>query len=681
MKVLLSKGVTQAHGRQFEFDWSGLKDMVRSHNIPRTNETDAEKRSAAWFSPTEYKGAHRRRENIIGKSGCIVADLDRVDDPEAVLKTLKKYEYIAWTTWNSTAEHPRWRIVLPVKDGIDAARFPGVVERVLAPVNGYAKIDPKSLTPEQLWFLPVYKRSQRGHHRIWENHGEWIDPARIGGVRKVLRKSGNLIEVDFTGVVNIQRPESIQEGDRNNALVKRLTLQDALLCESKGELEAIAEEWNDRLPKPMGRREVLGVVRKTWNWMQRGSGVAKRAEAWRAQKAAFEVGVVGVGMMSGEITRAEMPSSLVGDFLYPGATMLSAKMKEGKSYLSMQLALSAVTGAAFLKGEEHEGFPVNREIKAVLLAMEDTPAGINHRFHGNIAAGHLPRPGGKDGSDLLVVHLEQLETIRAAHSKKIGGLTIFEGLVQAWYNKGYRLIFIDPLAAMEAALRIEGYPGTEGVKNAHKLDFLTMRYFTSLAQKYDDLHFVVSMHHGKSKQGHDEQDPGDMIAGTTGFGAGAVTTISLLPVPGTLQDESDDGEGAKRRTLYIHGRYTREHRLLIEQDKKLGFWRVLGKVAEQLVSDAREKYFRAMIDIGADDAPVTAEQIRKQLGGGSSVHSIHVCLKRAMRVGAIVFGRRLFSKKGPGGGYRLRSMSGVSTPSQAWLTKTRGYRGETSSTD
>lgn len=674
MKVLMSKGVTSAHGKQYDFDWASLKEMVRSHNTPRTVETDEEKRAAAWFSPVEYRGSHRRRENIIGKSWAIVADLDRVDNPAGVLHALEDYEYIAWTTWNSTPEHPRWRVVLPVTGGVDADTFPRLVDQVLRPLNGYAKIDPKSLTPEQLWFLPVYKRSQRANHRIWENQGQWVSPVvKASGVRRVTEKSGNLIRVDFTGVVNINRPEGISKGDRNNSLVKRLTLADALLSESKNELEDIAMEWNERLVEPMNRREVLGIVRKTWNWMQRGSGVAKRAEAWRAHKEAMELGVAGVGMLGRETTGAEMPDSLVGDFLYPGATMLSAKMKEGKSYLAMQLALSVVTGTAFLKGAEHEGFPVNRKTKAVILALEDSPAGINHRFHGNIAAGHLPRPGGKDGSDLLIVYLETLERIRRDTSRKIDGLGIFEGLVQAWYNKGYRLVFIDPLAAMEAALAVEEYPGTEGVKNAHKRDFLTMRYFTALAQRYDDMHFVISMHHGKSKTGHDEQDPGDMIAGTTGFGAGAIATISLLPIPQSLADESgDDSEdNAKRRTLYIHGRYTREHRLLIEQHKKLGFWRTLGKVADQLVSDAREKYFRALIDCGGDERPVTAEEVRKQLGNSVSLHSIHVAVKRCIARGVVVFGRRCFSKKGPGGGYRLRSVGEVSTPSQAWLTQTR----------
>jgi hypothetical protein len=674
VKVLTAVGVTQAHGKQMDLEWPEFKDLVRLQNNPRNVETDSEKRASSWFSLAEYRGGHRRRENLIGRPEAIVADLDRVDDPAGVLKALKPYEYIAWDTWNSTPEHPRWRVVLPVRDGVSKGAFSRLVEQTLQPLNGYAKIDPKSMTPEQLWFFPVHKQSQRRHHRVWENHGSWIDGASVSGVRKVTSTKGNLIHVDFTGVVNVTRPEGVGKGDRNNSLVRRLTLNDALLCESKGELEELAREWNERLTDPMDRREVMGIVRKTWNWMQRGSGVAKRAEAWKASKEAVEVGTTGVGMFGAETTRAEMPDSLVGDFLYPGATMLSAKMKEGKSYLAMQLALSVVSGVAFLRGKEHDGFAVNRKVKSVVLALEDSPAGINHRFHGNIAAGHLPRPGGKDGTDLLIVYLEQLEKLRAGHSRKIDGRTLFEGLVQAWYNKGYRLIFIDPLAAMEAALGINGYPGTEGVKNIHKLDFLTMRYFTSLAQRYDDMHFVISMHHGKSKTGHDEQDPGDMIAGTTGFGAGAVTTISLLPIPGTLEAQDEDEEGVtKRRTLYIHGRYTREHRLLVEQDKKLGIWRCLGKVSDNMVSDAQEKYFRAMVELGAEDAPVTGEAIRKQLGNSVSLHSVHVTLKRAINKGIVVFGKRCWAKKGPGGGYRLRAVGDVSKPSQAWLLKTQGY--------
>ncbi|MFZ3324210.1 MAG: AAA family ATPase [Usitatibacter sp.] len=248
----MSKGVTSASGKQLEPEWQQFKDMARSQSKACTVETEEEKKAGAWFSTAEYRNAHRRRENIIGQVCTVVADLDHVYNPAAVLHALEDYEYIAWTTWNSTPEHPRWRIVMPIEGGVDPDEFSRLVERVLGPLTASAKVDPKSMSPEQLWFLPAHKHSQRKNHRVWENAGKWIRPT---------------VNVDFSGVVNIHQPETIHE-DRNNSLVKRLQSPDARNCASEPELLTLAMGWNARLPKPMERTEVRDVVRKSWKWIQ-----------------------------------------------------------------------------------------------------------------------------------------------------------------------------------------------------------------------------------------------------------------------------------------------------------------------------------------------------------------------------------------------------------------------------
>src|SRR5690606_35145699 len=103
------------------------------------------------------------------------------------------------------------------------------------------------------------------------------------------------------------------------------------------------------------------------------------------------------------------------------------------------------------------------------------------------------------------------------------GLDLFERLVDKWYKAGHRVICIDPLRVLEAALGIATYPGNEITANVWTEDFNTTRYYTRLAQKYHDLCFLISLHHGKNKQGQNKQDPQDMVVGTTGLGAGMVT--------------------------------------------------------------------------------------------------------------------------------------------------------------
>jgi RecA-family ATPase len=361
---------------------------------------------------------------------------------------------------------------------------------------------------------------------------------------------------------------------------------------------------------------------------------------------------IGVGLMSNEIKTAKLPPSLVGDFLYPGATMVSAKMKEGKSYLAMQLGLAVATQTPFLAGAKHPGFPVKHMEKVVIIAGEDTAGGIASRFMGSIASGHLPTTTRLD--DVKVVFNDDLDRVRQSHSR-VPALALFESLVNRWYEKGYRVIAIDPLRVLEAALAIDEYPGVTRNMNAHARDFQTMRYFTKIAQQYEDLCILVSMHHGKNKRDHDATDPGDMIAGTTGFGAGAITTISLLPIADQLGADEDEKTGfvAKRRELYLHGRYTREQRILIEQDPSTGVWQALGSVADELMGQDRQKYFEALLASGGTSKFVSAEDIAKTAGGRTKAGTVHKVLSRARRQGNTYLGWKLVIKRGVAGGYRL----------------------------
>ena len=641
MKVTLSQGVTNARGKALDVSWEEFCNLMRQHSVARSNETDDTKREGTWFSPVEYRNGHRRRENILGRPWAVVVDLDKIRDAKAVERALKRYEYLAWTTWKSTPEKPRWRVVLPIDGGgIAPDQFSKLVDKVLKPIGTAADIDSRSRMPEQLWFVPIHKRSQAANHRIWHNAGRWVKPSET-------------ISVDFTGVKMATKPEEVDEGERNNMLVLRLSEDDAMRAAHHEELLEIAEAWNARLKNPMTLREVRSVVRKKWAWMNSGTGVTKRAAAWRGHLKGEDLPDVGVGQTSNEIRTATLPPSLVGDFLYPGATMISAKMKEGKSFLAMQLAMSIATGTPFLKGARHPGFVVKKREKTIIIAGEDTKGGIAARFMGSIASGHLPTLD--KSTDVKLLFNDDLDTVRKAHSVA-PGLVVFEALVKRWYEQGYRVIAIDPLRVLEAALGIDDYPGWTLKMNAHAKDFQTMRYYTKIAQQYNDLVILVSMHHGKNKRDHDASDPGDMIAGTTGFGAGAMTTISLLPIDDRLNADEDPKHQdmvPKRRELYLHGRYTREYRVLIEQDLATGVWHALGNVADELMGQERQRYFEALLTIGGNTRYVSAEEIAKQAGGRTKAGTVHKVLSRARRKGNTYLGWRLVVKRGLSGGYRL----------------------------
>lgn len=648
MKVLISEGVGNPEGKTYDLSWGEFVELAHTYNRAVDNESDGAKRGGKWFSCAHYRKNHRLRENIIGSSiACVVIDLDGITDTRAVEATLAHYEYVAWTTWNSLPSKPRWRIVLPLEHGLDFVAFERVTNRLMVELSKYAKVDPRSSLGEQLWFFPEHKRSSHKGHRVWQHEGQRVRCPRV-------------LSVDFTNAKLVRKAEEVGEGERNNSLVIRLGEKDALRCESREELIALAVEWNDRLSSPMPRKEVAAVARKKWNWMQRGEGLARRANAWgdsKAQIDADDLPEVGVGLLDHSIQRAAPLDFLIADFLQPGATMLTAKMKEGKSFLSMQLALALATMTPFMGGKEHPGFAVNKRSRVVILAGEDTAEGMGSRFAGSIATGHLPELARSD--DVLVVFNDQLDRVRESAPSKVSGLALFESLVERWYKQGYRVILLDPLKVLEGALHIFAYPGTQQGMNAHTRDFQTLRYYTKVAQQYNDLRIVVSLHHGKTKREQNQGDPGDLIAGTSGSGAGAVATMSLLPTLESLQAEEDPKEGyaPKRREFYVHGRDTREKRVLVEQDIRTGLWRVIGVISDLVTTESRKNLFEALMHSGATDNYVSAEVIAKKAGMKSG--GVHKVLNKARRESATYLGWKLLVKKGPTGGYRLVESSRV----------------------
>jgi len=322
--------------------------------------------------------------------------------------------------------------------------------------------------------------------------------------------------------------------------------------------------------------------------------------------------------------------------------LMSGKMKEGKSFVLAQLATALASGTTFLNGKEFAGFSIPEKQRVVVFAGEDDPQTIWYRIIKNIRAGHLPKV--KSG-DLSIVFPEKLTEVR--NGTKADGCLVFEALMRGWYEMGYRVVMLDPLRAFEARLGIREYPGTEGLRNVHTRDFLTMVWYNQLANRFPGLAIVAAMHHGKNKRDHDAGDPGDMIAGTTGLGAGAMTTIALLPLGKRAED--DVGSGPKQRELYIHGRLTREKRLLLEQSEKTGLWGCLGDWRAAAMNDVREGYFEALKALGGERGVVTSEALARETGRRRD--TIHKVLRRMVRDQATWNGLRVIVQ--PNKGYRL----------------------------
>ena len=110
---------------------------------------------------------------------------------------------------------------------------------------------------------------------------------------------------------------------------------------------------------------------------------------------------------------------------------------------------------------------------------------------------------------------------------------------------------------------------------------------------------------------------------------------------------------AKRRELYLHGRHTREQRLLIEQSVATGVWTALGDIQDEIMGQERQKYFEALLHVNGTSRFVSAEEIAKTAGGRTKPGTVHKVLSRARRQGNTYLGWKLIIKRGVNGGYRL----------------------------
>jgi hypothetical protein len=385
----------------------------------------------------------------------------------------------------------------------------------------------------------------------------------------------------------------------------------------------------------MGTRETRSVANKKWFWLEKNRTVSS-------------ADIPDILWMFDSHTAIPKLRPVMGDILYPGVTLLTAKMKEGKTFISSQLAASLASGTTFLNGKDFPGFSVPEKQKVIMIVGEDDKQTIEYRMIRNLKAKNLPL---FESGDVAIVFLERLAEVRKA-SPRIEGTVLLEKLIEGWYARGYRSIMIDPLRALEAALGIREYPGTEGLRNVHTRDFLTTMWYNMLAQKFKGLCIVMSLHHGKNKRDHDAGDPGDMIAGTTGLGAGAMTTISLLPMakyPSGREEKLFESDGPKQRELYIHGRLTRQKRLLVEQHDKTGLWSCLGDVIGKELNEARTEYFEAMRSAGAEKRMVTADEIAGSTGRRKD--TVHKVLRRMARSGCVWNGFKVIIQHGKG--YRL----------------------------
>ncbi|MDA8259923.1 MAG: hypothetical protein M0Z99_30505 [Betaproteobacteria bacterium] len=137
----------------------GLLDAIKYASATKAAR-EADKVRAGWYSFAAYDHNHRNSKNWRG-SNIVVIDADAKhgenEGPEysftadQLRERLKGLQFIALPSHSYTDEIPRWRIVIPLSEVVtDRKEYEAIARQLAWRLDGY--VDPRSCTPEQLWF-------------------------------------------------------------------------------------------------------------------------------------------------------------------------------------------------------------------------------------------------------------------------------------------------------------------------------------------------------------------------------------------------------------------------------------------------------------------------------------------------------------------------------------------------
>jgi P4 family phage/plasmid primase-like protien len=146
-----------------EMTWKDLGARLSRFDLRDT------KSGPAW-SPVRYRDGARRGNAGVESVTVAVSDVDDGTDPQAVHTRLAAlgFEHRIHSTFSSTPEHPKFRVVIPLAEPLQPLEWPDVFPHLCALLsNGHT--DPTTRDPSRLFYLPSAKPD--GKTFAYSGHG------------------------------------------------------------------------------------------------------------------------------------------------------------------------------------------------------------------------------------------------------------------------------------------------------------------------------------------------------------------------------------------------------------------------------------------------------------------------------------------------------------------------------
>jgi len=247
-----------------------------------------------------------------------------------------------------------------------------------------------------------------------------------------------------------------------------------------------------------------------------------------------------------DLQNANLPpiKFIVEDILPEGTSLISAASKIGKSWMALDLGLCAAAGEPFL------GHKTN-QCGVLYLALEDSLNRLQNRM--NKVLGGKPAP-------------EQFYFATRAPKLDNSLLDALDDHLKKYPD--IKLIIIDTLQKIRGQARPH--------ESLYALDYREMETVKEFLEQRGAS--AIFVHHNRKMR--DDSDPFNMISGTNGI-MGAADTVWTI-----TKDNRDDEEA----TLHIIGRDVSQSDIVIQFDKNVWRWAVVGEAEELAEKRARETY-------------------------------------------------------------------------------------------
>lgn len=246
-----------------------------------------------------------------------------------------------------------------------------------------------------------------------------------------------------------------------------------------------------------------------------------------------------------DFVRKDLPPTeyIVDIILAKGLVILSAKSKLGKSWLALDLALCVASGCDFLGFNTTQG-------KVLYIDLENTPSLAQGRMRTLL--------NGKDAPEDFEI-LNDFSTMNDYFE---------EDLRELLTKKKYSLVIVDVLQKVKKQKKLG--------QSDYEADYETM---TTLKKIADEFNIALILVHHNRKMTNDT-DPFENLLGSTAL-MGASDEVIVLH----KKDRKD-----KEATMSISGRTVVENNYMIQFNKPLCKWEMLGDAEEIRKKQEKDDY-------------------------------------------------------------------------------------------